>query len=250
MAIMASDEQALRVAIEFVKFKNATEDIQYGSGDRPPRYEIDSSYDPKKVSGSIVFTAVPKIPIERDDPQNEHHFERRMSVIVKTISITNEQPSVPILEATWRQKISDEQLANISENDLWPGFSNSKRDGSRSYALGASATPIQPMDATHTNGITTTAEADAFAKQNVKSSMDVTPVVTGDPHTIEGTDIKYWQVLYLNPSRPDEDPQPLIGSSTFLADNGQVLSRGTGSMFGQNPQPFKDWFLSQYRNDS
>jgi hypothetical protein len=95
--------------------------------------------------------------------------------------------------------------------------------------------------------IATTAEANAFVEQNsITNLKDTTPVVTGVPRTIEGTDIQYWQVLYLNPSRPDEKPQPLIGSSTFIADNGQIISRGTGSMFGKSAQPFKDWFLEQY----
>ncbi len=105
-------------------------------------------------------------------------------------------------------------------------------------------------DATNTVVITTTQEANDFVKQHVQGMRHASPVVVDEPRVLEGTDIRYWQILYVNPEIPDDKPNSLIGSSTFLADNGQVLSRGTGSMFGKNPQPFKDWFLSQYRNDS
>lgn len=105
-------------------------------------------------------------------------------------------------------------------------------------------------ETTNAVAITTTEEADAFVKQHVQGMRHASPVVVDESRLLEGTDIKYWQVLYVNPEIPDDKPNSLIGSSTFLADNGQVLSRGTGSMLGKNPQPFKDWFLSQYRRDS
>ena len=130
MAIMASEDQSLRVAIEFVKFKNTLEDILYGPGDRPPRFGIDSNLEPKKIGGSIVFTAVPKISIDSDNPQSDHYFERRKSVIVKCLSIANEEPSVPFLETAWVQKITDEKLETISESELWPSFRAVKKDPS------------------------------------------------------------------------------------------------------------------------
>jgi len=93
--------------------------------------------------------------------------------------------------------------------------------------------------------ITTTEEADAFVKQNasgITSLNNAIPVVTGEPNVIEGEDIKYWRILFSNPEKPDKEPQPLMGSEKFLADNGQIISKGVTP----NPQPFKDWFLEQY----
>ena len=94
--------------------------------------------------------------------------------------------------------------------------------------------------------IATTAEADALAKQNIPSRPFAVPVVTGEPRTLEGTDIQYWPVLYTNPEHPDSESEFMQGAAQFIADNGQVMTRNTGPK-SSNPQSFKDWLLSQYR---
>ncbi len=94
--------------------------------------------------------------------------------------------------------------------------------------------------------ITTTTEADAKVKELMKRPDGLIPVVTGDALTIEGTDIHYWSILYAYPNRPDKEPEVLIGSSEYIADNGQILTFGSGNAF--NPQfSFKDEFLRKYR---
>jgi len=101
-------------------------------------------------------------------------------------------------------------------------------------------------DTTNTVVITTTEEADAFVKQHVQGMRHASPVVVDEPQVLEGTDIKYWRVLYFNPEIPDDKPNGLLGSTSYLTDNGRVLTRGVRP----DNVPFKDWFLSQYRNDS
>lgn len=98
--------------------------------------------------------------------------------------------------------------------------------------------------------ITTTEEADAFAKQNFKSSLNVTPVAMGEPQVVEGTDIKYWHILYQNPDQPDGQPKPLTGGpNNFVLDSGQIISIPV-----RPPEPdsksFKELVLEQYRSDS
>ena len=102
------------------------------------------------------------------------------------------------------------------------------------------------------NKITTTEEADSLAKQNIKSSQNVIPVAVGEPQTVEGTDIKYWQILYQNPDRPDEQPKPLIGGpGIFVLDNGQIISIPANLRPPEpNDKSFKELILEQYRSDS
>lgn len=94
--------------------------------------------------------------------------------------------------------------------------------------------------------ITTTAEADAKAKELIRRTDGLIPTVTGEALTIEGTDIHYWQILYVDPNQPDREPEVLIGSSEFIADNGQLLSFGSGNAFGDQFS-FKDEFLQRYK---
>lgn len=97
--------------------------------------------------------------------------------------------------------------------------------------------------------ITTTEEADAFVKQNFKSSLNV-PVAMGEPQVVEGTDIKYWHILYQNPDRPDEQPKPSIGGpNNFVLDSGQIISIPVRPP-GPDSKPFKELVLEQYRSDS
>jgi hypothetical protein len=123
MAHMASERQALLVATEFVKYKNAVDEALYGVDSPRPRFVIDPSNEPKKIGTSIIFMAVPKIPIESDDPKNEHHFDRRRLVIVKVYRDLHESLNVPLLEAAWFGKIPDEQLNELSSDcSLWTGL--------------------------------------------------------------------------------------------------------------------------------
>jgi len=96
------------------------------------------------------------------------------------------------------------------------------------------------------SSIITTEEADARVKELMKRSDGLMPVITGDALTIEGTNIRYWQILYANPDRPDSEPDVLIGSSEFFADNDQILSFGSGNALGPQPFSFKDEFLRRY----
>lgn len=94
--------------------------------------------------------------------------------------------------------------------------------------------------------ITTIAEADARAKELIKRQDGLIPVVAGEPMTIEDTGIRYWSILYANPSKPDQEPEVLIGSSEYIADNGQILTFGSGNAFDTSFS-FKDEFLRKYR---
>ncbi len=96
--------------------------------------------------------------------------------------------------------------------------------------------------------ITTTTEADTKVKELIQRPDGLIPILTDEALAIEGTDIHYWQILYADPKRPDREPEVLIGSSEYIADNGQILSFGSGNAF--NPQfSFKDDFLRKYRGN-
>jgi hypothetical protein len=98
--------------------------------------------------------------------------------------------------------------------------------------------------------ITTTEEADVIVKQNVKSTLNLTPVAMGEPQVIEGTDIKYWHILYQNPDQPDEQPKPLIGGPRqVVLDSGQIISIPVRPP-GPDSKSFKELVLEQYRSDS
>ncbi len=98
--------------------------------------------------------------------------------------------------------------------------------------------------------ITTTEEADVIVKQNVKSTLNLTPVAMGEPQVIEGTDIKYWHILYQNPDQPDEQPKPFIGGPRqVVLDSGQIISIPVRPP-GPDSKSFKELVLEQYRSDS
>lgn len=123
MPVRANEREALLVAREFVKYKNAVDESYYGVESPRPRFDIDTNYEPKKIGTSIVFMAVPKVPIESDNPENEHHQERRRLVIVKVYRDAYEPLNVPFLEAAWIGVIPDEQLNGLmSDSTLWTGI--------------------------------------------------------------------------------------------------------------------------------
>lgn len=99
--------------------------------------------------------------------------------------------------------------------------------------------------------ITTTEEADAFVKQNFKSSLNLIPVVMGEPQTVEDTDIRYWHISLQNPDRPDDRPRPssIGGPNNFVLDSGQIISIPVRPP-GPDSKSFKELVLEQYRSDS
>lgn len=99
--------------------------------------------------------------------------------------------------------------------------------------------------------ITTTEEADAFVKQNVQKSLDLIPVVRGEPQVVEGTDIRYWHISLQNPDRPDDRPRiSLIGGPRqVVLDSGQVISIPVRPP-GPDSKSFKELVLEQYLSDS
>lgn len=126
----------------------------------------------------------------------------------------------------------------------------SKKQPVQASPASEETTPQQPSataeshdTAPNTVAITSTEEADVFVKQHVQGMKNASPVVVDEPQIIEGTDIKYWRILYINPEIPDDRPNGLLGSTSYLTDNGKVLTRGVRP----DNVPFKDWFLEQYR---
>lgn len=96
--------------------------------------------------------------------------------------------------------------------------------------------------------ITTTEEANAFLKQNnITSLKNVIPVAMGEGQVVEGTDIKFWAILYSSSDEPDRSPHPLIGGpSKFLLDSGQIISVPLRPS-GPDSKSFKELVLEQYQ---
>lgn len=127
-----NDDTALRLAVAFEKYKNATDILLFGSNTPRPHYQI-SADPPRKVGRGLVYTALPSPVIPTDSKNHEHHINRIQSVVVCTMSLNPERERVGHGEVFWLRELTDEEIEGKTVDDLWvmrygTGLEESKKD--------------------------------------------------------------------------------------------------------------------------